>query len=99
MRTAVSVSVKVPKIQSLRPLVGNGRYKSRKKADETVIILEPYTILFRICSGGRNFASNGCCLLPLSGIYDSGPEACLLNFREGVSGMDFDESGAIETAV
>ena len=51
---------------SLRPLVGNGRYKSRKKADETVIILEPYTILFRIRSGGRNFASNGCCLLPLT---------------------------------
>ena len=36
----------------------------RKKADETVIILEPYTILFRICFWSRDFASNGRCLPP-----------------------------------
>ena len=29
--------------------VYNPGYKIREKADETVIILEPYTILFRIC--------------------------------------------------
>ena len=80
---------------SLRPLVGNGRYKSRKKCGRNRNYFGTiYDFYSGSVPGGPELCFERLLSAAPDGIYDSGP---VLN-REGVQD-GFRRSGAIETAV